>query len=456
MYNQNLKNFIFQCRGSGMIRFNRVALLMTLSIAMTSCTYTSQQERITNINPLTMSPNQLNELATLLYEQYSFLGTLILTFTPAPKELFREDIITVHEAIAKNIGKARSEKFFPYDCPDLGAEQEGIAKIYYSLKALRQEPSFLRIVKDIEKYQTIRALQPIATFTQIASYFSLANLLLVDGKMTAVCNKLSKPLVELIKNYNKDFRDFHNYYIRVMATLRAKTPAQQRSNVTFHRYLTFPKKILPPTLLPIIVLGRIKHVSKQQVKEKLAQVQLEDIDLVMKRFESKKPLKKQPTPKKEKAPIKTSSLQKKYTAKTSRRSTTIKPLIPISTQSRQTSDALFEAIRLAFIFQDTWIAKLTEHYHNQEYYTKLLVQLRNQYLENRALLEPLLQINDATQEHEDFRDLKYIRAILMSIMPDDTDLANPEVILLVQHMCMHAMQDRIADVSATEKFTRHI
>lgn len=77
-----------------------------------------------------------------------------------------------------------------------------------------------------------------------------------------------------------------------MATLRAKTSAQQRSNVTFHRYLTFPKKILPPTLLPIIVLGRKKPVSKQQVKEKQAQVQLEDIDLVMKLFESKKPLKK--------------------------------------------------------------------------------------------------------------------------------------------------------------------
>lgn len=44
----------------------------------------------------------------------------------------------------------------------------------------------------------------------------------------------------------------------------------------------------------------------------------------------------------------------------------------------------------------------------------------------------------------------------MSIMPDDTDLANPEITLLIQHMCMHAMQDRTADISATEKFTQHI
>ena len=411
--------------------FFRITLLATMILYVSSSTlYACQDTPVEEkLHLESCSPAQLNELATLLYEQYYFFETFVISFAKDRPAHVRSDILDAYDEIRSHCKTlARNyQSCFDENVPQ--KEQAWFFTFYSTLRYLTTQETFAKVVATLPRYSHLPYLRNFCSLIDILSSFVFENKQADNKKIITYCKSISHDIAKIGENYSKESKIFHLYYMLTVATLRSKINPKTGCHLTFHRYLDSPKKLLPSTLLPPIQKDP-KSAEPQKITSKDAAPDqpLEDIDLIMKRFETKKQHKKDAAKRAQK------KLHKKE----------VSPLAMKTVQADATTDdidKIMEQTWQAFEFQDKWLSKLAHFQADQGKYVRSLIRLTHEFNKNKPSLDRVLHVNDLMQDPEEFRDLQYIRAILMHTTKVGTDLYNPNITEAVQSICLKADLD---------------
>ena len=173
-----------------------------------------QQQMQEEISLETSSAQQLSVLATLAYEQYFFLETLLACLSNERFEDFRNDIVDAYTAISSSAKKVARKSRFSFDGTMTIEEKCSVTVLYSALLYLAGRSTLSRIVADLPQYKHERHLQPLCSVVEVLSSFAFDSAIENGQAISSLCKRVRENLEKAVLDYCHSLKPFHFYYLK--------------------------------------------------------------------------------------------------------------------------------------------------------------------------------------------------------------------------------------------------